>query len=221
MSLAINDKQLKNLVEARIFLADKPITLSEILSSVLSDYSVTPKRVKNIISQLQHEYLDRGVNLVEAGEAYCFQTATDINEPLSKAIAEKPKNYSQAARETLAIIAYKQPITKAEIEQIRGVGVSKEIMKMFSEREFIKKVGYREVPGRPILYGTTQAFLQYFQLKSIDELPGLKSVSGEQIKRSTTQMAIELETPEDDVEQSIKETIITEDDIEKEFPDEE
>lgn len=217
MSQPINDGQLKKLIEARIFIAEKPISLKEIMSSVLDDYSVTPKRVKTLLEKIKHDYIDRGVNLVESGEAYSFQTSSEINEPLSKAIAEKPPNYSKAALETLAIIAYKQPITRAEIEEIRGVGVSKQIMKMFAERGFIRKVGHKELPGRPVLFGTTVGFQQHFQLKSLDQLPALRSVSDDVAAKAASQMAIPLD---DDNENTSDEVPVTEDDIEKEFPDE-
>lgn len=214
--LPINDSQLKKLVEARIFIADEPITIKEIIESVLTDYAVSRPKVKQIIALIEHDYLDRGVNLIESGGAYCFQTCLEINEPLSAAISDKPANYSKASLEILAIIAYKQPITKAEIEEIRGVGVSKEIMKKFSERDWVRVVGHKEMPGRPNLYGTTNKFLQDFDLKAIQDLPELQDVTSVEIMQTNEQLSMRIEEESDEVdnEQGLK---LTDDEIEREF----
>lgn len=173
----MKSNELKNLIEAAIFTADKPISIKRIKEQTLVGMSVSNKQIKMIIESLQTEYLDRGVNLVEFATGFRFQANIDASEHLAEVNQDKPVKYSRAVMETLALIAYKQPITRSEIEEVRGVAVSSHIMKTLQEREWIKTIGHKEVPGRPALYATTGQFLDYFSLKSLKQLPELIPVS--------------------------------------------
>lgn len=177
MAQRINDKQLAELIEAAIFVANKPITIDQLKNTVLADFSLSTKRVKETIIQLQRDYENRGVQLVEVGSGYRFQACASLSPWLTKLWQEKAPKYSRAFLETLALIAYRQPITRGEIEQVRGVAVSSQIIKSMLEQDWIKVVGHKEVPGRPALYATTKQFLDYFSLSSLSQLPELPHVS--------------------------------------------
>lgn len=177
MAQRINDKQLAELIEAAIFVANKPITIDQLKNTVLADFLLSTKRVKETIIQLQRDYENRGVQLVEVGSGYRFQACASLSPWLTKLWQEKAPKYSRAFLETLALIAYRQPITRGEIEQVRGVAVSSQIIKSMLEQDWIKVVGHKEVPGRPALYATTKQFLDYFSLSSLSQLPELPHVS--------------------------------------------
>lgn len=177
MSQRINDKQLAELIEAAIFVANKPISIEHLKNTVLAEFLLTTKRIKQSISQLQLDYQDRGVQLVEVGSGYRFQACASLSPWLNKLWQEKAPKYSRAFLETLALIAYRQPITRGEIEQVRGVAVSSQIIKTMLEQDWIKVVGHKEVPGRPALYATTKQFLDYFSLSSLAQLPELPNIS--------------------------------------------
>jgi len=125
---------------------------------------------------LGEECADRGYELKKIASGFRYQTRVDIQPWVSKLRAEKPPRYSRAFMETLALIVYRQPITRAEIEDVRGVSVSSSIFKVLLEREWVKIVGHKEVPGRPAMYGTTKKFLDYFNLKTLNELPSLAEI---------------------------------------------
>ena len=173
----ITDEKLKSLVEAAIFTANKPLSLSQIKQGVLVNYIVKRRRLTAIIAMLKNDYHNRGIELVEVASGYRFQIVEKYNEDLSIYHQEKAPKFSRAMLETLALIAYKQPITRGEIEDIRGVAVSSHITKTLLEREWIKTVGHKEVPGRPVLYATTKEFLDYFSLNSLAQLPELMPMS--------------------------------------------
>lgn len=188
----LRDDQLSKLVEASIFLSVEPVSLDDLLKGVLAPYTVKKNKLKAIIANLQNDYTDRGVNLCESASGYLFQTALEISEPLNSALEEKTAKYSKAALETLAIIAYKQPTTKGEIEEIRGVSVSHPIIRSFIERGWIRTVGHKEVPGRPSLYGTTKTFLDDFNLKSLSDLPELEEKTLEDLSQKSLQYDLSL-----------------------------
>ena len=167
----IKPEQLKQLVEAAIFVADKPVSIQHLKNTVLSDFSITDRKLKAVLDELVLDYQARGIQLVEVASGYRFQSVDALSPWLSKLWQETAPRYSRALLETLALIAYRQPITRGEIEQVRGVTVSSSIIKTLTEREWIKVVGHKEVPGRPALYATTRAFLDYFSLSSLSELP--------------------------------------------------
>jgi segregation and condensation protein B len=129
--------------------------------------------LKEALDRLQQDYAERALELVEVASGFRFQVRQSMEPWVSRLWEEKPARYSRALLETLALIAYRQPITRAEIEDVRGVSVSSSIIKTLQDREWIRVVGHRDVPGRPAVYGTTREFLDYFGLKSLDELPTL------------------------------------------------
>lgn len=170
--------ELKNIVEAALMVADDPLSVNNLLALFKAD-SQPPDRddIRQALNALQADYADRGVELKEVAGGFRFQARTEVAEWVNRLFDERPQRYSQALLETLAIIAYRQPITRAEIEDIRGVGVSAKIIRALLEREWIKAVGHRETPGRPELLATTGQFLDYFNLKKLAELPPLADLS--------------------------------------------
>ena len=169
----ISDQQLKQLIEAAIFAAEQPVTVEQLLGGVLANFSLNRPRVRQVLEALQHDYQDRGIELVEVATGYRFQTRPELGPALVHMWPERAPRYSAALLETLALIAWRQPVTRGEIEAVRGVSVSTQIMKTLQERGWVKVVGHKEVPGRPALYATTKAFLDYFSLTSISDLPAL------------------------------------------------
>ena len=167
----INSEQLKQLIEATIFVSDQPVSVDKLKNTVLADFTVSDKAIQSALSALQLDYRPRGIQLVEVASGYRFQSLDSLSPWLSRLWQETSPRYSRAMLETLALIAYRQPITRGEIEQVRGVAVSSNIIKTLTEREWIKVIGHKEVPGRPALYATTKQFLDYFSLKSLSDLP--------------------------------------------------
>ncbi|OHU86505.1 MULTISPECIES: SMC-Scp complex subunit ScpB [Pseudoalteromonas] len=169
----ISDEQLIELIEAAIFVADKPLSKKRLKETVLQDISVSNVRIDKALDSISEHYQTRGIRLVEVATGFRFQACSSLSPWLSNLWQEKAPKYSRAALETLALIAYRQPITRGEIEQVRGVTVSSNIIKSLQEREWIKVVGYKEVPGKPALYATTKQFLDYFSLSGLNMLPKL------------------------------------------------
>ncbi|MCF2949956.1 SMC-Scp complex subunit ScpB [Paraglaciecola aquimarina] len=167
----ISRNQLKQLVEASIFVADQAISFEQLQLTVLEGLDVSKKMLKDVLAELSLDYQPRGIQLVEVASGYRFQSMDSLSPWLSKLWHEQAPRYSRAMLETLSLIAYRQPITRGEIEDVRGVSVSSHIMKTLTERGWIKVIGHKEVPGRPSLYATTKEFLDYFSLKSLAELP--------------------------------------------------
>ena len=186
----INRAQLKQLVEATLFVAEKPVSKSRLKETTLANFAVSDKQLSAVIDELILDYQPRGIQLVEVASGYRFQSLDSLAPMLSTLWQESAPKYSRAMLETLALIAYRQPITRGEIEQVRGVSVSSNIIKTLSEREWIKTVGHKEVPGRPALYATTKVFLDYFSLKSLAELP-----SADQFKALANQGSDDTEVP--------------------------
>ncbi|PTB85539.1 SMC-Scp complex subunit ScpB [Pseudidiomarina aestuarii] len=164
--------QLKQVIEALLFVAEQPLNESQLAEQVESQ-QITKKQIRDVLDELQRDYQERGVQLRKVASGYRFQTRAELGDIISNLWQEKPTKYSQALLETLALIAYRQPITRGDIEEIRGVSVSSQIMKTLQERGWIKVVGQREVPGRPQLYATTPEFLDYFSLQDLAELPDI------------------------------------------------
>lgn len=169
--------QLKNIVEAVLLAADRPLNIDQ-LAYLLGEGQTAYSRsaVRDALKALEREYRQRGVEIKRVGSGYRFQVRQELSVWVSRLWEEKPPRYSRALLETLALIAYRQPITRGEIEAIRGVTVSTGIMKTLQEREWIKAVGYRDTPGRPAMYATTRQFLDYFNLSALDELPALEDL---------------------------------------------
>lgn len=183
MKRRVSDEQLVELVEAAIFVSDKPLSKKRLKETVLEDINVSSPRIDQALETLVNHYQTRGVRLVEVGTGYRFQACPSLSSWLSKLWQEKAPKYSRATLETLALIAYRQPITRGEIEQVRGVTVSSNIIKSLIDREWIKVVGYKEVPGKPALYATTKQFLDYFSLSGLGELPRLPEQHNEKIEQ--------------------------------------
>lgn len=157
-------------IEALLFAASEPLDLATLKARVKGDFDIPA-----LLIRLQADYATRGVHLVQRGEGWRFQTAPDLAGLLDM-IREEPKKLSQAASETLAIIAYHQPITRAEIEDIRGVAVSKGTLDILFEMGWLRYRGRKRTPGKPVTYGTTDKFLQYFGLSSLGDLPGVNDL---------------------------------------------
>ena len=164
---------VKHIVEAVLLAAGQPLTLDKLLSVFGDGEKPERGQLRQAIEDLQREYDGRGLELVQVGSGWRIQVSQAMEPWVSRLTEEKPQRYSRALLETLALVAYRQPITRGEIEDIRGVSVSSSIMKTLQEREWVRVVGHRDVPGRPAMYGTTRQFLDYFNLKSLDELPTL------------------------------------------------
>jgi segregation and condensation protein B len=169
----ISDEQLVEIIEAAIFVADKPISKRHIKDTVLMDIAISMSRINHAIETIQTHFQTRGIRLVEVGSGYRFQACSSLSPWLSNLWQERAPKYSRALLETLSLIAYRQPITRGEIEQVRGVTTGSNIIKTLLEREWVKVVGHKEVPGKPALYATTKQFLDYFSLTGLENLPAL------------------------------------------------
>src|SRR6056297_1213369 len=168
--------KLKQYVEAALLAAGQPMTLAQMNGLFDEDEQPGQSLLRQALAALDAELEDRAVELVEVAGGYRLQIRQKLMPVISKMWTEKPPKYSRALLETLAIIAYRQPITRGEIEGIRGVSLSANILKTLQEREWIKVVGHRDIPGKPELLGTTREFLDYFNLKGLDDLPTLAEI---------------------------------------------
>ncbi len=168
--------KFKLIVEAMLFASDKPLTIEQIFNLLEQELAVSRPQIRAILDELMSEYKARGIELVEVGGSYRFQTRTEYSEWVQLLWEEKPQRYSRALLETLALIAYRQPITRGDIEEIRGVAVSSNIIKTLQERNWVRIVGHREVPGRPAIYATTKQFLAHFNLTTLEDLPTLAEI---------------------------------------------
>lgn len=169
-------EQLKPIIEAALLAASQPLSVAQLGELFVDEDEVDRAQIAMALEALMEDANGRGVELKEIASGFRYQVRQDVHPWVSRMWTEKPSRYSRALLETLALIAYRQPITRPEIEQIRGVVVSSNIIKTLEEREWIRVVGHRDVPGRPALFGTTRAFLDYFNLKSLDELPPLSEI---------------------------------------------
>jgi segregation and condensation protein B len=162
---------IKNILEAAILASDGPVTVEDLAK--LFESEVDHDLLRRLLDDLRADWSGRGVELVPVAGGWRFQTRSDLQRYLDRMSSEKPPKYSRAVLETLAIIAYRQPVTRGDIEDIRGVAVSPGILKALEGRGWIDMVGHREVPGRPALYATTKSFLNDLGLRSLRELPAL------------------------------------------------
>jgi len=165
--------ELKNIIEAALLAAGRPLSL-EAMQALFPEIECPDKKeLRSALDALVEDYQGRGIEVAEVSSGWRIQVRGAFSPWVSRLWEERPARYSRALMETLALIAYRQPITRGEIEDIRGVSVSTNIVKTLMEREWVRVVGQRDVPGKPSLYGTTREFLDYFGLKSLDELPTL------------------------------------------------
>ena len=173
----MDDTEIKYFVEAALLAAGRPLKIPQILELFDGRSTPEPAAIRTAIKALQDDYEQRGIVIAEVASGFRMQVKASMADRLHKLWEERPPRYSRALFETLALIAYRQPMTRGEIEEIRGVAVSSNIMRSLLEREWVRVVGHRDVPGRPAMFGTTRLFLDYFGLKKLDDLPPLADLS--------------------------------------------
>lgn len=204
----MDNQQLKNIVEAALLAAGSPVTVDQ-LCALFSDESAPDKKaVRAVLQELQADYEGRGIEIKEVASGFRVQVRDHMSQWLSKLWEDRPPRYSRALMETLAIVAYRQPVTRGDIEDIRGVSVTTNIIRTLLEREWIKVVGHRDVPGKPAMFGTTRGFLDYFNLKKLDELPPLAELAqlepvGLQLELDTAEEAARQEGTVEDTDADI------------------
>ncbi|MFC0679232.1 SMC-Scp complex subunit ScpB [Lysobacter korlensis] len=167
---------ITRIVEAALLAANQPLTLAQLQALFPEDQPAPNGAIEQALESLREDCGARGVELVELASGFRYQVKADVHPWVARLWTERQTKYTRATLETLALIAYRQPITRGEIEQVRGVAVNSNIIKALEEREWIRVVGHRDVPGKPALFGTTKAFLDYFGLKRLDELPPLSEL---------------------------------------------
>ncbi|MCP4488273.1 MAG: SMC-Scp complex subunit ScpB [Gammaproteobacteria bacterium] len=173
----MDSERLKPILEALFAASDKPLSVSSIFDLFNGDLEQPGKdEIRKAIHELMDQYRNSGIELKQVASGFRLQVRPAFETWVSRLWEQKPPRYSRALMETLALIAYRQPVTRGEIEDIRGVSVSSSMIKTLQEREWVKPLGHKEVPGRPALYGTTKGFLDYFNLKSLNELPTLAEI---------------------------------------------
>src|SRR5882672_2371402 len=185
----MSDAYIKNVVEAALLAAARPVSIAELQQIFDESSRPSPKEMRAILEKLAADFEGRGVSIRETATGFRFQVRTEFAHEVSRLWPDRPRKYSRALLETLALIAYRQPITRAEIENVRGVAVNPEIVKTLMERNWVRVVGHRDVPGHPELLGTTTEFLDYFSLKSIEDLPPLAEL------KSLTDLNLQLPLP--------------------------
>ncbi|TAN04424.1 MAG: SMC-Scp complex subunit ScpB [Rhodanobacteraceae bacterium] len=172
----MEQEQLNNVIEAALLAAQQPLTLPMLAALFQEADGVGHEAIARAVESLAEACTGRGIELVEVASGFRYQVRESVHPWVARLWSERQTRYSRALLETLALIAYRQPITRGEIEQVRGVTVATSIMHTLEEREWIRVVGYRDVPGKPALFGTTRQFLDYFNLKSLDQLPTLAEI---------------------------------------------
>ena len=165
--------ELRNIIEGALLAAGRPLSIDELLALFADDDRPERGDLRKALDMLQAEFEGRGIELKEVASGFRIQVRKELAPWISRLWEERPARYSRALLETLALVAYRQPITRGEIEEVRGVTVSTHIIRTLQERGWIRIVGHRDVPGHPEMFGTTKDFLDYFSLKSLDELPTL------------------------------------------------
>lgn len=190
----MNEHYLRNVIEAALLAAGRPVQVAELIQLLDEGARPTIEQVRAAIEALAAEYEGRGIELKETAGGVRIQVRRELASEVSRLWPERPARYSRALLETLALIAYRQPITRGEIEAVRGVAVNPNIVRTLLERNWVRVVGHRDVPGRPELLGTTREFLDYFGLRSLDELPPLAELkmAGE----VPLQLALQSDAPE-------------------------
>jgi segregation and condensation protein B len=189
--------ELRNIIEAAIMISSDPLTIDRMLAMFPDDAQPDRDVIRSVISEIEQSFVDRGIELRQIGKGYRLQTREDYSPWLSRLSAARPQRYSRALLETLAIIAYRQPVTRGEIEDVRGVAVSTEIIRTLQDRDWIRQVGVRDVPGKPGLFGTTRGFLEYFNLKSLSDLPPLTDIRDMETIAAELNLSLPLDPPQD------------------------
>ena len=216
----ITGKQLQLILEAALLAAGQPLSLVQ-LAALFSDEERPPAgEISRALEQLKNDCADRGVELIKVASGHRLQVRQDLNQWVSRLWTERPKRYSRALLETMALIAYRQPITRGEIEAVRGVSVRTNIIRTLQERDWIRVVGHRDVPGKPALFGTTRVFLDSFNLQNLDDLPTLAEIRDMETLEPELQLeaappAADVRDPDDEADDEI------DDDMDDELPQEE
>jgi segregation and condensation protein B len=185
----MQERYVRNVIEAALLAAGRPLSVAELIEVFDAREQPAADEVRAVLEALESDYSDRGIELKEVASGFRIQIRHTVTDAVSRLWQERPQRYSRALLETLALIAYRQPITRAEIEEVRGVTVNPNIVRTLFERNWIRVIGHREVPGHPELLGTTREFLDYFNLKSLDELPSLAEL------RDMDNLGVQLELP--------------------------
>ncbi|MFB9066740.1 SMC-Scp complex subunit ScpB [Pseudofulvimonas gallinarii] len=189
----MDTERLKPIIEAAVLASTSPISIARLAELFDEAERPTTDQIAQALHALSEDCAQRGIELVEVASGFRFQVKADVFQHLTGLWTERQSRYSRALLETLSLIAYRQPITRGEIEQIRGVAVATSILRTLEEREWVRVVGHRDVPGKPALYGTTRAFLDYFQLRSLDELPPLSALRD--LENLEPELALDIDAP--------------------------
>jgi segregation and condensation protein B len=188
----MDDQELKNVIEAALLAAGRPVTIEQLGELFKKRSRPDKKKLREVLDSLSSDYEGRGIELKEVASGYRIQIRRSMSDWLIPLWEERSPRYSRALLETLALIAYRQPITRGEIEDVRGVVVSTNIVRTLLERGWVRVVGHRDVPGKPAMFGTTKEFLDYFGLKKLDDLPPLSEI------KDIDDFNVSLELPEPD-----------------------
>jgi len=208
----MDDNEIKYFLEAALLAAGRPLNIDQLQG--LFDGRMAPEKteIRAAIAALNEEYEDRGIVVSEVASGFRMQVKASMADRLQKLWEERPPRYSRALFETLALIAYRQPITRGEIEEIRGVTVSSNITRQLLERDWVRVVGHRDVPGRPAMFGTTKGFLDYFSLKKLDDLPPLADLADwESLRQQLNLPEVEGRDGADELEAEMNESELLED----------
>ncbi|MGZ8189362.1 MAG: SMC-Scp complex subunit ScpB, partial [Methylosarcina sp.] len=195
------------IVEAILFAANRPMTCKEIQQVFPEIEQPDLPVIQAAIEDIAEEYKLRPIELKQVASGYRFQVKQELSRWVSRLFEEKPPKYSRALLETLAIIAYRQPVTRGDIEDIRGVSVSSSIIQTLLEREWVRVVAHKEVPGRPGLYGTTKQFLDYFNITSLSELPTLQEIQDLDLSLDSPQAPLQVESEKQETSEELAETV--------------
>ena len=189
--------ELKRVIEAALFAAGRPVSIDELRGLFgVGDKAPPKSEIRKAIAQLQQDCEGRGLEIAEVASGYRAQVRASMSPWLAKLWEIRPPRYSRALMETLAIIAYRQPVTRGDVEEVRGVSVTPNIIRTLLERGWVRVVGHRDVPGKPEMFGTTRDFLDYFGLKTLDELPELEEL------KDLDAFGIQLELPDEDQQEA-------------------
>ena len=186
---------LKSIIEALLLAADEPLDRAALAAVFEPDEQPAGSDIEQALAELADDYAERGLELKEVAGGLRIQLREEVNPWVARLWEERPRRYSRALLETLALIAYRQPITRGDIEEVRGVSVRSNIIRTLQEREWIRVVGHRDVPGKPALFGTTRAFLDYFNLKSLDDLPSLAEIKDMESFEPELNLQVAVEAP--------------------------
>jgi segregation and condensation protein B len=198
--MTYTSEKLQQIFEAALMVAGRPLTANDLQKLFEETEAPDTKTIRDVMATLATRYENSGIELCEVASGFQLQAKAELSLWLGRLWEERAPRFSRALLETLALIAYRQPITRAEIEEIRGVAVSSNIIKTLQEREWIRIVGHRDIPGKPGLYATTKTFLDHLNLKSLNELPSLAELKDLDSQVEKLQVQLELSQPEEETE---------------------